>query len=574
MNKAGKNNGGKSARSEEEVMIESALNNTTSLNPVLGLSKGDLGKSLASTLLMAARHPLAIINHTAAYGEKLIDISQKKRNFTPSPKDRRFKDDAWKSNPAYKYLMQSYLAMQESFDEWVDSNDFDELDRRRARFLLRIVGDSIAPTNNILGNPTALKKAWETKGKSLLVGFSHFIDDLKNNGGMPSQVDRSQFIVGENIAASRGNVVFRNEILELLHYNPQNKKVYETPLLVVPPQINKYYVFDLSPEKSFVQFCTGSSFNTFVVSWRNPNSEHKDWGIDQYVEALMEALNVVKKISRRKKVNVMGACSGGITASLLLGSLEAQGDDSINTLSTSVCVLSQQEEDTDMSMFVNDKRVEAARKKSQKKGVLKGKELSRVFTWMRPNDLIWNYVVNNYLMGQTPPAFDVLFWNGDVTNLPANLHSDYLDIIACRSLEKPGETSICGHPIHLNKSKCDKYIAAGLTDHITPWQACYRSVHMLGGKTRFVLSSSGHIQSLINPPGNPRSRFYSNNKRPESADDWLNGAKEQADTWWNDWQKWLSTRSGDLRNAPRATGNKAYPALEPAPGTYIFQQAE
>jgi len=574
MSKEGKKDENKKASSDQVRIIESALSNTTSLNPVLGLNKGDLAKSLASTLLMAARHPFAIVHHTAAFGEKLIDISQKKRTFTPSPKDRRFKDESWQNIPAYKYLMQSYLAMQESFDEWVDSNDFDELDRRRARFLLRIVGDSIAPTNNILGNPTALKKAWETKGKSLLVGFSHFLGDLKNNGGMPSQVDRSKFVVGENIAASRGNVVFRNEILELIQYDPKNKKVYEIPLLVVPPQINKYYVFDLSPDKSFVQFCTSSSFNTFVVSWRNPKSKHKDWGIDEYVEALVEALAATKKIARRKKVNVVGACSGGITASLLLGCLEAQGDDSINSLSTSVCVLSQQEEDTEMSMFVTDQRVEAARKKSQKKGVLRGRELSRVFTWMRPNDLIWNYVVNNYLMGQTPPAFDVLYWNGDVTNLPANLHSDYLDIVACRALETPGETVVCGHPIYLNKSKCDKYIAAGLTDHITPWQACYRSVHMLGGKVKFVLSSSGHIQSLINPPGNPRSRFYTNSKKPESAEDWLDGAKEQSDTWWNDWRNWLSVRSGDLRNAPRALGNKAYPPLEPAPGTYVYQQAE
>jgi len=571
MAKKGEN---KEADFEQENIIESALSSTTSLNPVLGLSRGDLGKSLASALLMAARHPLAIVHHTAAYGEKLIEISQKKRRFEPSRKDRRFKDESWNSNPAYRYLMQSYLALQESFDEWVDGNDFDELDQRRARFLLRLVGDSIAPTNNILGNPAAIKKAVETKGKSLVTGFSHFLSDLKNNGGLPSQVDRSKFTIGENIAASRGNVVFRNEILELIQYKPVAKKVYEIPLIVVPPQINKYYVFDLSPEKSFMQFCTRSSFNTFAVSWRNPNSDHKDWGIDEYVEALIDAMNAVKKITRQKKVNIMGACSGGITASLLMGCLEAQGNDSINSLTTSVCVLSQQQEDTEMSMFVNDKRVEAARKKSQKKGVLRGKELSRVFTWMRPNDLIWNYVVNNYLMGQTPPAFDILYWNGDVTNLPASLHSDYLDIIACRALDTPGETAVCGYPIHLDKSKCDKYIAAGLTDHITPWRACYRSVHLLGGKIRFVLSSSGHIQSLINPPGNPRSRFYSNSKRPDSADEWLNGAKEKADTWWNDWQTWLSVRSGDFRNAPRAVGNKAYPPLESAPGTYVYQQAE
>jgi len=574
MTKKGKKSSSENVNSDQEKIIESALNNTTSLNPVLGLSRGDLGKSLASALLMAARHPITVAHHTAAYGEKLIDITLKKRSFTPSPKDRRFKDESWENNPAYKYIMQSYLALQESFDEWVDSNDFDELDQRRARFLLRMVGDSVAPTNNLLGNPTALKKAWETKGKSLLSGFSHFLSDLKNNGGMPSQVDKSQFVIGENIAASRGNVVFRNEILELIQYKPRTEKVYEIPLLVVPPQINKYYVFDLSPEKSFIQFCTASSFNTFVISWRNPTAKHKDWGVDEYVEALTDAMNTVKKIARRKKVNVVGACSGGITAALLLGCLEAKGDDSINSLSTSVCVLSQQEEDTEMSMFVTDKRVEAARKKSRKKGVLRGKELSRVFTWMRPNDLIWNYVVNNYLMGQTPPAFDVLYWNGDVTNLPASLHSDYLDIIACRALETPGETIVCGHPIHLNKSTCDKYIAAGLTDHITPWQACYRSVHMLGGNLKFVLSSSGHIQSLINPPGNSRSRFYTNDKKPKSAEDWLAGAHEQADTWWNDWQAWLSTRSGKLRNAPRAIGNKAFPALEEAPGTYIHQQAE
>jgi len=557
----------KSAR--YDGIIDDAVDNTTALNPVVGFNTNDIVKSLASTLLMAARHPLGLAQHAAAYGGKLIDISQQKRAYSPGAKDRRFKDNAWQDKSTYNYLMQSYLALRESMDEWVDSNDFTELDERRAQFILAIIGDSMAPTNNLLGNPTALKKAWETKGDSLVKGFGNFLSDLRKNGGLPSQVDKSKFSIGENIAVTPGKVVFKNEILELIQYKPSTKQVHKIPLLVIPPQINKYYVFDLLPEKSFVKYCAASSLQTFVISWRNPGPEYKDWDLDDYVTAVIEAVDAIKSITRQKKINVNGACSGGITASLVMGYLEAQGDNTINCLSTSVCVLSQKEEDSDMSIFVSDKKVEAARKKSRKKGVVRGRELSRVFTWMRPNDLIWNYVVNNYLMGQKPPAFDILYWNSDVTNLPAGLHSDYLDIITGRQLEKPGETVINGHEIKLHESSCDKYIAAGLTDHITPWQACYRSVNLLGGNIKFVLSSSGHIQ-----PGNPRSKLYFNKKLPKTANEWKDGAVEHSGTWWDDWQVWIQKRSGDLKNAPRKQGNKKYPPIEDAPGSYVFQSAD
>ena len=437
--------------------------------------------------------------------------------------------------------------------------------------MVDILTDSLAPTNNLLTNPAALKKIRATRGGSIVQGMRHAVDDLRHNNAMPSQVDKSEFKVGENLATCKGSVVFRNELLELLQYSPLTSQVHQLPLLVVPPQINKFYVFDLSPEKSMFRHFLSKGIQLFAVSWRNPTAEMRDWGMDDYIGALVEAVQAAREITGQEKLNLMGACSGGITASILAGYLDATGNDAINSMTLLVSVLSQQRGDTEITAFASESGIESARRASRKKGVLDGKELARVFNWMRPNDLIWNYVVNNYLLGNKPPAFDILYWNNDTTCLPAQLHSDFLDQILANPLVTPGDLTVRDTAIDLTSLDCDKYLVAGTTDHITPWHACYRSTQFLEGDIRFILSNSGHIQALVNPPGNPKANFFANEELPASHEDWLAGAEQHAGTWWDDWAEWVSGRSGKKVRARKTLGNRQYPPLEDAPGKYVHE---
>jgi polyhydroxyalkanoate synthase len=387
---------------------------------------------------------------------------------------------------------------------------------------------------------------------------------------MPSQVDKAAFTLGENLATTKGSVVFRNETLELIQYAPMTEKVYRRPLLFIPPQVNKFYFYDLSPEKSFFQYCIGEGLQVFTVSWRNPGPEHADWGIDHYVSALKEAIEVVQGISASKSINVTAPCSGGITATILAGHYKARGEDVINAMTLPVTVLQQKDGDSDLTLFVNERAIEASRSSSRRNGVLRGKDLAKIFAWMRPNDLIWNYVVNNYLLGNTPPIFDVLYWNNDPTNLPAQLHSDFLDIIGNDALVRPGDLSVCDTDIDLTAVDNDLFLVGGLTDHLTPWQACYRTTHLMGGDKEFLLVASGHIQSLVSSPNNPKSRYYQNSETPTTAKKWLASATEVQGTWWPHWSEWIRARSGAQKKAPAKVGSKIHSPLCDAPGSYVL----
>ena len=470
-------------------------------------------------------------------------------------------------------MLQSYLAFVESLNEWVDDADFDELDEQRARFVTRVVGDSLSPTNALALNPAALKQIVETGGQSVFNGLRNFIDDRRHNNGMPSQVDKTAFTLGENLATTKGSVVFRSDTLELIQYAPTTEKVHRRPLLFIPPQVNKFYFYDLSPEKSFFQYCVDEGLQVFTVSWRNPHAEHADWGIDHYVSALREAIEVVQGISGSKTINVTAPCSGGITATVLAGHYKARGQDVINAMTLPVTVLQQEDGDSDLNLFVNERAIEASRSSSRRKGILKGKDLAKIFAWMRPNDLIWNYVVNNYLLGNSPPVFDVLYWNNDPTNLPAQLHSDFLDIIGNDALARPGDLSVCDTDIDLTEVDIDLFLVGGLTDHLTPWQACYRTTRLMGGKKEFLLVGSGHIQSLVSSPNNPKSRYYQNSQTPTTAKEWLESATEVQGTWWPHWSEWIRARSGAQKKAPAKVGSKVHSPLCDAPGSYVMEPA-
>jgi len=536
---------------------EAAADSALTLNPVIGVSFDDLMTTGIKVLKQVIVQPAVVAEHAVKLWGEWARILVNSSEIEIDSRDRRFADPSFQEGTGYRQLARGWLAWQKAVNDWVDAVNFSPNDRERARFLAGILTDAFAPTNTLIGNPSAVRKAFETRGKSLLAGLSQFVDDVANNHAMPQQVQKSAFTVGENIAVSKGAVVFRHEILELLQYTPKHKQVQARPIFIVPPQINKYYVYDLTPDKSFVEYLLAEGFQVFMVSWRNPTAEHRDWSLADYIDALIDSVNVAREICEVDSVNVVGACAGGITCAAMLGYLAAlEETDKVASLTLMVNVLDSHADDSIMGLFATDAAIEMARKRSAKVGTLDGSETARVFNWMRPNDLIWNYVVSNYLHGEAPPVFDILYWNSDTTRLPARLHSDFLDVFKDNPFSKSGELTIRDKPIDLKDVPCPVYVTGGTTDHITPWQACYRSTQLFGGDATFVLSTAGHIQSLINPPGNSRRKYLTNSELPADAEDWLNGAEEHDDSWWPHWSAWLAEQSGEEVRAKTKPGSE------------------
>lgn len=544
-----------------------AAENTLNLNPVIGIRGKDLLTSARMVLLQAVRQPLHSARHVAHFSLELKNVLLGQSELRPGDDDRRFSDPAWSQNPLYKRYMQTYLAWRKELHSWISHSDLSPQDISRGQFVINLLTEAMSPTNS-LSNPAAVKRFFETGGKSLLDGLGHLAKDLVNNGGMPSQVDMDAFEVGKNLATTEGAVVFRNDVLELIQYRPITESVHERPLLVVPPQINKFYVFDLSPDKSLARFCLRNGVQTFIVSWRNPTKSQREWGLTTYIEALKEAIEVVLSITGSKDLNLLGACSGGITTATLVGHYVASGEKKVNAFTQLVSVLDF-ELNTQVALFADEKTLEAAKRRSYQSGVLEGKDMAKVFAWMRPNDLIWNYWVNNYLLGRQPPAFDILYWNNDNTRLPAAFHGELLDLFKHNPLPRPGALEVSGTAVDLGKVAIDSFHVAGITDHITPWDAVYRSALLLGGQRRFILSNSGHIQSILNPPGNPKACYFENDKLSSDPRAWYYDAKREEGSWWPVWLGWLQERSGELGNPDFNLGSAAHPPLEAAPGTYV-----
>jgi polyhydroxyalkanoate synthase subunit PhaC len=481
-----------------------------------------------------------------------------------APTDRRFADPSWQTNVVFRRWLQAYRALERELKSVADEVAVDEHAADKARFVFSMLADALAPTNLLVGNPAALRRARETRGRSLAAGARNFVGDLRRNGGMPSMVDTEPFTLGEQIACTPGAVVHRTDVLELIQYTPTTSRVLRCPLVIVPPQINKYYILDLAPGRSMIEHAVGRGQQVFAISWRNPGVEHRDWDLARYVDETERALAVARRIARAPSVGVLGACAGGITTAAAL----ARGRARVSSATFLVTALDARYPSA-LTRFGTDAAVARAIRRSRKRGVLPGNELARAFAWLRPNDLVWSYWVNNYLLGKEPPAFDVLAWNADVTNLPAGLHVDFLRVFAANALAHPGALELGGIPIDLRNVTTDAYVLGASTDHITPWKGCYSSSLLLGGRTQFVLSSSGHIQALVNPPGNGNARFLVNESLPGNADEWLAGAEERSGTWWDHWLDWLAERSGDERRAPRTLGSAAHLPLDPAPGLYV-----
>ncbi|MFT4101961.1 MAG: alpha/beta fold hydrolase [Burkholderiaceae bacterium] len=539
-------------------------------NPFIGLRPETFLEAYRDLLEQATLYPTLAMEETAALVRELMAVYAGSSILAPEAGDKRFTGDVWRDNPFYRITLQSYLAWSTSLRNFIDRSSLEADNKARAHFVFSSLTDAFAPTNTLLGNPDALKKTIETRGENLLAGFRNYISDLVKNDGLPSQVDKAAFKVGGNLAVSPGEVVFRSPILELIQYAPATKTVHARPHLFVAPEVNKFYVFDLAPGKSMIEYLLDSGFQVFAISWRNPKAEHRDWGMDAYVTDLLAATDAIRDITGSDDLIMHAACSGGMTAVSLAGYLAAKRDPRLHALT--LLVASFDMTDSTPGLFATPRAVAAAKAAVNSKGILSSAEMSRGFALMRPREAIWNYWVNNYLMGNDPPAADLFYWANDATSLPAKFYCDMMDLVANGLLLEPGGFTVLGKPIDISEIQADKYLVAGTTDHIMPWKGVYKAAQHFGGHTEFVLSAAGHIQSLISPPpGHVKAKFFLNPDLTPAPDQWLKDATRTAGSWWPHWQAWLAARSGERRSAPTSLGSKKWQPLGKAPGTYVHE---
>lgn len=507
---------------------------------------------------------------SAELAAELAAVSLGHSKIEADKRDRRFTDPAWREHPGYRRLGQAYLAWSGNVNRLGEQLDIpDWRKKEQLRFALEVLTSAAAPTNTLFGNPAALAKAFSSGGDSLRRGMKNWLHDLQHNGGMPTQVDSSGFKIGENLAVTPGAVVYRCDVFELIEYRPVTAVVRERPLLLVPPVIGKYYFLDLAKGRSFIEYAVSRGLHFFSISWRNPRAQQAEWDLDTYAAAVIEALGVVRDIADGAEPNVHGVCAGGLILSCALSHLAAQGKCQVQAASFSVMLLDF-DTPAPIAAFSSKSVVNLARRRSAKAGVLSPKNMASAFAWLRPNDFVWNYWHNNYLMGEAPPSNDIMAWNADGTRLPAALHSQFLDIFKDNALLK-GSLDVLGAPLQAGAIKCDSYFMAAEGDHVTPWQGCYRSAQVFGGERSFVLSSAGHIASLINPPSNPKARHFIGPTPSVDPGDWLAQASEQPGTWWVHWADWVLERAGAERPSPQVAGSQSHPELEPAPGRYVHE---
>jgi polyhydroxyalkanoate synthase len=528
-----------------------------------------------STLRLAgalARRPRQLVGRAGALAGELGRIAVGTSDVTPSSRDRRFADPAWMQNPLLRRVVQAYLATASTVEGLVHDAPLQWRDAERVGFATNNLLDALAPSNNPLLSPVAWKATIDTGGGNVITGARALARDLSSSPRVPSMVPSDAFQVGRDLGVTPGAVVHRAPEYELIQYRSQTQSVHRQPLLIVPPTINKFYVLDLAPGRSLIEYLVGAGHQVFVMSWRNPDARHSDWGFDSYGRAVIDALGVVRDIGDVSAVHLLAACSGGILTAMVLAHLAATGaEHGVASLGLLVTMLDQTRAGT-ASALVDESTAAAAVAASRRKGYLDGRNLAEVFAWLRPNDLIWNYWVNNYLQGKPPPAFDILYWNADTTRMAARLHHDFVAVAMSNGLTTPGAVSMLGTDLDLSKVAVDSYVAAGVADHICPWQSCYRSTQLLGGNGRFVLSTSGHIAALVNPPGNKKSSYQTTKEGVENPADpleWQRQADTEQGSWWPDYAGWLAERSGQVP-APGSVGSTRYPALEDAPGSYVL----
>src|SRR5262252_5820659 len=498
-----------------------------------------------------ARRPFTTGRRLGSLAAELARIGVGTSVLAPPKRDRRFTDPAWTENWLLRRIVQAYLAAGTTAEELAGDTALNWRDDKRIRFLVENLEEALSPSNVPLVNPGSAKAAIDSAGFNFVRGGISLLRDMATKPRIPEMVDTSSFEVGRNIAVTPGAVVLRTELIELIQYRPQTRRVREVPLLIVPPTINKYYAMDLAPGRSIVEYLVQGGQQVFVISWRNPDARLADRGLDAYVRAVLDALDAVQRVCGTDRAALIGACAGGIISSAAAAYLAATGRKSqLAAFGLFVTVLDTAQAGT-VGALVDRRLALAAKAMSRRRGYLDGRDLAEVFAWLRPGDLVWNYWVNNYLLGKKPPTFDVLFWNADTTRMTAQLHADFVAMAIHNGLVEAGATTVLGRPVDLSAVTVDRYVVAGVADHITPWQNCYRTRAMLGGECRFVLSTSGHIAALVNPPDNPKATYQVNPAPADTAEQWLAGARTERGSWWPDFAAWLEPRTGELRRAPR-----------------------
>jgi polyhydroxyalkanoate synthase len=486
----------------------------------------------------------------------------------PVPDDKRFADRTWHDNPAFFALRQAYLASGRLADDVLAAGAGDAVADAKAKLATGFLLDALAPTNFLLTNPAAIKRAVETGGSSVLAGAGNFVSDVLTNDGRPRQVDASSFRMGEDLAATPGKVVFRNELMELIQYAPQTPKVRAVPVLASPPWINKYYIMDLAPGRSFLEWAVQHERTVFAISYRNPDASMRGVTLDDYlVHGPREALDVIGEITGAAKIDIIGLCLGGALTGMLAAYLTEKGDDRIGSITLLNTLLDYSEPGV-LGAFTDEKTVAGLERQMAEKGFLDGSQMAGTFDLLRANDLIFNYVVSNWLMGQHPPAFDILAWNDDHTRLPAAMHSFYLRSLYLRNELARGEMELAGQRLSLPDVTNDTYVVGAINDHIVPWRASYKTGGLLGGAVRYVLSSGGHIAGIVNPPG-PKAWFEATDHAPADADEWRAAAGRRRGSWWEDWTEWAQARAGS-RVKPPGMGSSLHPARGDAPGEYVL----
>jgi polyhydroxyalkanoate synthase subunit PhaC len=503
-----------------------------------------------------ARRPGAVARRTASLATGLGAVAAGRSPIAPDRRDRRFADPAWTGNPLLRRAMQAYLAVSAYSEALVADAGLDENDAERVRFLLMNAVEALAPSNNPLLSPVAWKALIDTGGLSAVRGLRAFARDMATAPRVPSMVKPDAFEVGRDLAVTPGAVVARTDLCELIQYAATADRVHRFPLVVVPPMINKYYITDLAPGRSLIEYLASQGHQVFAISWRNPDARHRDWGLDAYGAAIDQALETARRICDAERASICALCSGGIVSSMVA----AVRPDQLASLFLGVTVLDNG------PVLVSERTLQLAVAASRARGYLDGRTLAEVFAWLRPGDLIWNYWVNNYLQGRPPAPFDILYWNADTTRMPAALHADFIRLFTSAALPKPGAATMLGSPVDLSAVRTDTYVVAGIADHLCRWESCYASARLLGGDVRFALSTSGHIASMVNPPANPKARFQVAPAQGD-ADEWLAHAQSVTGSWWPDYSAWLAERGGGQR-APVRLPDRA----DPAPGRYVLDR--
>jgi polyhydroxyalkanoate synthase len=504
-----------------------------------------------------------------AVGEEVEPVA------APSPGDRRFKDEAWSEDLVFDYIKQSYLLSARWLQETVAGVEgLDEKDREKVAFYTRQFVDALAPSNFPLLNPTVMRHATETKGESLLNGLRNLLTDLERGKGQLkiSMTDETAFKVGENLATTPGKIILRNELMQLIQYAPSTEKAFQRPLLITPPWINKFYILDLKPKNSFIKWAVDQGYTVFVISWVNPDARLASMTFEDYMTlGPLTAMDAIERQTGERELTTIGYCLGGTLTACLLSYLAAHGDERIKA-ATFFTAMTDFSEAGELSVFIDDEQLELIEAHMRETGYLEARHMQQVFNLMRANDLIWSFVVNNYLLGREPMAFDLLYWNSDSTRMPYMMHSFYLrNMYQKNLLVEPGAITLKGVPIDLSRIRTPSYFLSTREDHIAPWRATYRGSRYFGGPVRFVLGGSGHIAGVINPPPSTKYGFWTNGRRPADPETWLASAIHHEGSWWPDWHQWLSKRSGRMVPA-RDPANGPLQPIEDAPGSYVRER--